>query len=273
MIRNFAILFIAVAGAFLSSCEKVIEYNLDSSEAVVVIEATITSNKEPFTVLVSKTTPYFGATTTSQVSGAKVSVRAENGKQKYFTEQSPGVYKLEKANAFTNNWYVVEVEYEGVTYSARSYLNDFVPIVDFSISYFDGFGVFDSGYKINSFIRDPAGVENYYRLKMYVNGKTVNDEGEIDIYSDKLFDGKVIGLVQNSSVVFDKNDTVVVELQAIDKATYDYFSTLESIAGIEIVQSASPSNPVSNFNNGALGYFSAYSFDRRTVVISNYIKK
>jgi len=170
-------------------------------------------------------------------------------------------------------WYNVYIEYEGVTYSARSYLNEFVPMVDCTLTYFDGLGFFDSGYKINCFIKDPPNVENYYRLKMYVNGRVVNNDGEMDVYSDRLFDGKMIGLVQNSSVVFDKNDTVLVEVQAIDKAAYNYFSTLESISGLEIIESASPSNPISNFNNGALGYFSAYSFDRRSVIIANYIGK
>jgi len=147
-----------------------------------------------------------------------------------------------------------------------------VPITDFSLTYFDGFGFFDSGYKVNCFIRDPAGIENYYRMKIYVNGQMSTNEGEINLYSDELFDGKLIGLVQHSAV-FQKTDVVTVEFQSIDKATYDYFSTLESISGIEMIQSASPANPISNFNNGALGYFSAYSFDRKIVNIKDYIKE
>lgn len=256
-----------------ASCEKVIDYNLDNSKPVIVIEATLTDSREPCTVSISKTSAYFGSSESTQVKGAKVSVKSDNGKQRYFTEVSPGIYQFEKVFVASKVWYTVYVEYEGITYTARSYLNEFVPLVDCTLTYFEGFGFFDSGYKINCFIKDPPNVENYYRLKMYVNGKVVNNEGEMDVYSDKLFDGKVIGLVQNSSVVFDKDDTVLVEVQAIDKSTYNYFSTLESISGLEIIESASPSNPISNFNNGALGYFSAYSFDRRTIIISSYINK
>lgn len=272
MNKNLSIFLIFVFSFAFSACEKVIEMDLADSKPTIVIEATITSNKEPFTVLVSKTSPYFGATSSNLVSGAKVSVRAENGRQRYFTESSPGVYRLEKISALPKNWYVVDVEYDGITYSARSYLNEVVPIVDFSLSYFDGFGFFDSGYKINCFIRDPAGIENYYRIKFFVNGKLSEGEGEINLYSDKLFDGKLIGLIQHSAV-FDKTDIVTVEIQAIDKSAYDYFSTLESISGIEMIQSASPANPISNFNNGALGYFSAYSFEQKTIIIKDYIKK
>jgi len=265
-------LIIFIASLAFPSCEKVIEIDLADSKSTIVIEAAITNNREPFTVLVSKTSPYFGASSSIQVSGAIVSVRSENGKPKYFKESSPGVYKLEKTLALANYWYIVDVQYEGVTYSARSYLNEMVPIADVSLTYFDGFGIFDSGYKVNCFIRDPGGVENYYRMKIYVNGKSATDDGEINLYSDKLFDGKLIGLVQHSAV-FKETDAVIVEMQAIDKATYDYFSTLESISGIEMIQSASPANPISNFNNGALGYFSAYSADRKPIVVKDYISK
>ena len=255
-----------------SGCEKVIELDLADSAEAIVIEATMTNSKGPFTVLVSKTSPYFGAKANAAVSGAVVSVRAQNGKPRYFTEALPGTYILEKTTAAVDNWYVVDVTYEGVVYSARSYLHGQVPIVDFSVSYFDGFGFFDSGYKVNTYIRDPEGIDNYYRLKYYINGKVVDDKGEISLYSDKLFDGKVIGLGQRL-VVFKETDTLVVELQSIDKATYDYFLTLENIAGTDMIQSASPANPISNFSNGALGYFSAYSFDRKTVIIKEYLKK
>jgi len=270
--KFFVIPAIVVITVIFSACEKIIEINLADAKPVIVIEATITNGKEPFTVLISKTSPYFGTSTKELVSGAKVSLHTDTGKAKYFTEQSPGIYKMEKIAAFVNNWYIVDVEYEGTTYSARSYLHAQVPIVDITISHFDGLGFLDSGYKINCFIRDPVNIENFYRIKVYIDGKAVNDDGEIDLYSDKLFDGKVIGLVQHSSTVFQETDVVTVELQSIDQAAYNYFSTLENITGIEMIQSASPANPISNFSNGALGYFSAYSVDRKTVAIKDYLK-
>lgn len=260
-------LFILIA---FSACEEVIEVDLSNSQETIVIEATMVNNKLPFTVLVSKTTPYFGSTKSHPVSGATISARSEKGKVKYFDEKAPGVYELDNIVALPGNWYIVDVEYDSITYSARSFMNEKVQIIEVGLSYFDGFGIFDSGYKINTFIQDPANVENYYRLKYFVNGKATNDQGGITLYSDHLFDGKSIGLGQRS-IVFKETDTLTIELQSIDKAAFDYFSTLENITGIDIQQSASPANPISNFNNGALGYFSAYTFDRRTVIIKDYI--
>jgi hypothetical protein len=237
---------------------------------VIVIEAQVTNTSLPFTVKISKTAPYFGSETNKPVTGAKVSIKSEKGRIKNFTEVSPGLYIYDKTTAFPNFLYILTVEYEGVTYTAKSYMNESVSISDVSLSYFDGLGFLESGYRINTYIRDPADVENYYRIKYLVNGKVSTSQGGISLYSDLLFNGKGIGLGQRS-LVFKKTDTVTVELQSIDKAAYDYFSTLESISGLDILQTVSPANPISNFDNGALGYFSAYTLDRKTIVIKDYI--
>ena len=270
--KSLIILLSLTLFAGMSSCEKIIEFNLSDSQSVLVIEANVSNGKLPFTVLLSKTSPYFVTKTDNLVKGAIVSLRTDKGRPKYFTETSPGNFKLEKTMVLSGFWYNLEVEYEGKVYSARSYLNELVPIVDIGISYFDGYGLFESGYKISCYLRDPVNRENYYRIKYFVNGDLIDDSEEISLYTDKLFDGKVIGLGQRT-MVFHETDTLTVELQSIDKAAYDYFSTLESISGNVMEQTASPSNPLSNFNNGALGYFSAYSADRRTFIIKDYLKK
>jgi len=270
--KGSLILLLLILLAGLNSCEKIIEFNLSEAQSALVIEANVTNGKLPFTVLLSKTSPYFGAKTDNSVKGAIVSLRTDKGRPKYFTEISPGNFKLEKTVVLPGYWYNLEVEYDGKIYTARSFMNELVPLVDIGISYFDGYGLFESGYKISCYLRDPADRENYYRIKYFVNGDLMDDSGEISLYSDKLFDGKVIGLGQRT-MVFQETDTLTVELQSIDKAAYDYFSTLESISGNVMEQTASPSNPLSNFNNGALGYFSAYSSDRRTFIIKDYLKK
>jgi hypothetical protein len=128
-----------------SACEKVINYELTDSKEEIVIEAAISNKKGALTILVSKTSPYLGAQTKNHVSGAKVSIRVDKGSTKYFTETDPGVYTLKDIVMTPNYWYVVDVEYDGVIYSARSFMNERVPIADLQFTYFDGLGFFDSG--------------------------------------------------------------------------------------------------------------------------------
>ena len=256
----------------LVSCEKVIQIDLSGAKEAIVIEAAISSERMPFQVLVSKTMPFFGVGSDNPVSGAKVSIKVENGRPRYFTETEPGVYTLDKTWANPGYKYIVDVEYQGITYSASSYLNEPVPIVELGFSYFDGLGFLDNGYKVSCYLHDPVDQENYYRLRYYVNGVLSNENGEISLYSDKLFNGMNIGLGQRT-LVFKETDTLTIELQSIDKATYDYYSTLENITATDWQGNAAPANPISNFSNGALGYFSAYSVSRKSVIVKDYIKK
>lgn len=267
--KTYIALLLLMLLAF-TSCEEVMDVELKDFKEVIVIEAVMVNGTSPFMVKISKTTPYFDVPSGNPVSGAVVSVKTDEGNVKLFSESKPGLYELHKTHAHPGYWYIMEVEYEGVKYTARSFMHETVQISDLGFTYFDGFGIFDSGYKVNTFIRDPADIENYYRLKYFVNGKAHTGLGSFSLYTDQLFDGKSIGLGQRS-VAFKKTDTITIELQTIDKAAYDYFSTLERISGLDVLQSVSPSNPNSNFNNGALGYFSAYSSDSKTVIISDYV--
>ena len=69
---------------------------------------------------------------------------------------------------------------------------------------------------------------------------------------------------------FQSGDLVEIELIHFDEASYNYFSTLGDIIGSSRGPnsgSAAPGNPISNWTNGALGYFSAYSADVAEIVI------
>jgi hypothetical protein len=71
----------------------------------------------------------------------------------------------------------------------------------------------------------------------------------------KLNDGLTVQSYVSPDFFINLNDTVQMELDAIDRPVYDYFYTLNqsTLNG----QSAAPANPVSNFSNNALGYFCA----------------
>jgi hypothetical protein len=66
---------------------------------------------------------------------------------------------------------------------------------------------------------------------------------------------------------FRKGDTVTFKLSAIDKATYDFWSTMEfSYASIGN-PFATPTKVLSNISNNALGYFGGYGSQYRTLII------
>jgi hypothetical protein len=105
------------------------------------------------------------------------------------------------------------------------------------------------------------GTGNYYRNIEYVNGERVG----AFLYDDAFADGLVNGQpLLNFTTVLERGDTVDVEFQCIDPATYLYFYSMEQTANNN---TAAPANPESNFNNDALGYFSAHTYAKRRIIL------
>src|SRR5690606_37574646 len=101
-----------------------------------------------------------------------------------------------------------------------------------------------------------------YRLKVFVNGKPfifeVDDNRVKDdnlwLINDKFFNGKMMDFEFPHNLKV--GDRVDVELHQVGKETFDYYRTLVEMRGPGGV---APSNPLTNWTNGALGYFGAVS--------------
>ena len=148
---------------------------------------------------------------------------------------------------------------------AESTLNPMVRIDSLAAVYNDGFTILNKGYNVNLYYHVPAEIVNYYRLKIHVNGELQNGPGDYIFFDDETINGQFVQL-RIRSKTFEKGDTVCYELLSLDKGAYDYFNSLEELISVNPV-SAAPANPVPIFSNGALGYFSAWSSDKETIII------
>ena len=91
---------------------------------------------------------------------------------------------------------------------------------------------------------DPSSSENYYQFVITRNDTLADD---IFIRNDVGFNGRSSHLPLR--VKADKGDVVTIDMQCIDKAVYNYFFGLNENIN---QSSATPANPTSNINNGAL---------------------
>ena len=83
---------------------------------------------------------------------------------------------------------------------------------------------------------------------------------------DRLTDGNSVSRPLFIDSLFVIGDTIDIELRSIDEKIFKYYSEIQTIAGAGQA-TAAPSNPIAIWDNGALGYFSAYGNSRETVVI------
>ena len=95
--------------------------------------------------------------------------------------------------------------------------------------------------------------------------KYIDETDNFIIFDDRLINGQHIEVTLRGNI-FEIGDTVSIQLISLAAAVYEYYNTFQELINVN-PGSAAPANPTSNISNGALGYFSAWSSDIKTVVI------
>jgi len=250
---------LSLVGIILSSllcigCEKVIDLNLKQADPVIVIEGTISDQENIHEVHISNTVAFSTEGTANPVTGASVSIREEQGNARYFKEVAPGVYRIVNYLAYPGRTYHLKVVLQNQTYEASSLMPLPVPIDSIGTVWSSFLGNQDK--QVGLIYRDPPDESNYYHYLMWVNGVPSR---QIFIYNDKYTNGKQVQRnLTDENIILKTGDEVEIEQQSVDEAVYTYFNGLANNSGSAVA----PANPISNFSNGALGYFSAYSVSR-----------
>lgn len=250
-----------------SSCEKVIDIDLNTQDPQIVIEGNITDQPGPYTVTLTQTVNFVESNNFPGVSGALVTISDNSGNSETLTESFSGVYSTSEMQGTIGRNYTIKVTTNGKEYTATSNMPAPVSIDTLTVVTENTPKGNDKTIYVN--FTDPAGIANYYRFIKIINGIT---QITIFVEDDLLQDGNTINhplLVRGQDETSIKTgDTVTVILQSIDKKVYDYFRTLLQLSGGGVInQSSSPANPLTNFINGALGYFNANAITSKTIII------
>ena len=259
---------IVIVGLFvtLCSCEKVIELKLTNSDPKYVIEGVITNEAGMCKVFISQTKPFDENNEFEGVADATVKI-TDNGNEISLFPTSAGVYTTNLVNGTPGHVYQLSVTVNGQDFTATSTMPQ--PVLMDSLYISPGpFGQFK--FATVSYT-DPAGSNNNYRFVQYKNGVKdpsifwENDEFTDDQKVTIRLDGGVTKKDDPRNLL--PGDVVTVEMLCIDEAVRKYWYSLKKDGGDGTGNSATPSNPVTNIQGGALGYFSAHAINRLAVVV------
>ena len=259
------VLLLTLFSAFLCSCEKVIELKRTDNEEKYVIEGTITNEPGVCSVLLSKTKNFKDGNQFIGISGAMVKIE-NNGTTTILPESSPGVYKVSSINGAPGQTYLMTVSVDGKTFTASSTMPANVPFEDFYMK------ASDFGKKRTlAFVKykDPLETRNFYWFQLFVNDKK---QRNFSLMNDDFTTGQEVNTgisfqneTEDLSKDFKKGDKLGVEMHSVDASAYLYLHSLSNAEGSD--NGASPANPISNITGGALGFFSAHTVQKRTLVI------
>jgi len=277
-IRNYvtAVCIFVLITAFygLTSCQKVISIDLNSASPQMVVEATVSNKPGPYFVKLSNTVNFSEITEIPAVTGATVEISDSSGNSETLVETSAGIYRSGTLKGTPGHKYTLTVKTGGQTYESVSRMPYPVGMLNLEVKreadngpgFGGGSGDQSVRYVINYEISDPGEYKNYYRFAVYFkNGIMISHR----VFDDQFYNGKIIAddFELHDTTNFNPGDTVMIELQSIDRGAYNFFRTLREGAGGMSFLSASPSNPISNITNDGLGYFNVYSVTDRMIII------
>lgn len=262
MKRFFIPAIVLLLCQLLSSCEEIIDINLNDADQRVVIEADLNNLANTQVIYVSRTVPFNDARPREVVTDAEVQIIGprNNTFQFAYSDQHQG-YINRSFNARENATYSLRVTVDGEVYESTETMPVAVPVDSVGMLRENIFN--DTYYFATLRFQDPAGVPNYYKYNVSVDG---NPMKFFSVFSDKFNDGLYvthqIGSVDDD---IEMTSRVIIRRQSISAAVYRYWNEFQSTNP----GSAAPANPTSNISNGALGYFSVssatlYEFDFST---------
>ena len=271
--KNIIYLSLILSLFIFSSCEKVINVDLNTAAPKLVIDGSIKWEKgtdgNEQTIKLSTTTSYY-SNTIPTVSNAVVFVTDSNDSTFNFIENgTTGEYVCNNFVPILDETYTLNVLYDNQTYSATETLKA-VPIID-SIAQKNDTGFSGKDIEIKAFFTDNGATNDYYLFKVKPNYNSIPSYG---VFYDRFFQGNSFYAIYSD----DKSksgDVLQIALQGISKRYHSYMSILISLAGsnngspFQSPPATVRGNIINQTNeaNYALGYFSLSEIDSLEYII------
>lgn len=271
--KKASFLIVIFITAFFTSCEEVVDVDLDTAPPKLVIEAAINWQKgatgRQQTIKLSTTTGYF-ENVIPTVSGATIYIRNSANERFTFTEvPRTGRYVCSTFKPVLNGEYILTVISGGQTYTATEVLKSVAPITRIEQNNEGGFTGKD--IEIRAYYNDPADADNFYLYK-YVYSNKIKSNYYVD--DDKFYQGNEFFSLSDDEEL-KSGDEIEITHIGISKQYYNYMSILVSIAGSNVGGPfQSPPATVrgniintTNKENYPLGYFSLSETDAKKYTI------
>jgi hypothetical protein len=275
--QHFSSLIIMLFTLF--SCTERIEIDPGTDFTRLVVDGSITTEKKTHTVLLTTTAGYFSNLPVPAVSGASVTI--SDGFVTYkLTEKSPGSYQTTAGiSGIPGHLYTLKIKLTtpigGYSeYSGTSQISP--PVVLDSIRLKFNSTWSEKGiWEVKGFFLDHPGTD-FYRFLMFKNGTVITDTlSDWYVTDDQFFDGKYLNGTTLAWLQQDKanetlktGDTVTAEVDVIEKEFADFIRGARfNLSGSNPLFSGPAANVKGNINNGAIGFFSAYSVSRARITV------
>ncbi|MFV8226648.1 DUF4249 domain-containing protein [Christiangramia aquimixticola] len=223
MYRFYKLLLVILL--LFTSCEEVIDVELDKTEPRLVIEASLIwlkgSAGSTQEIKLSQTTPFYNRERLP-VTDANIMVTNCNNDIFLFTHTENGIYKNENFQPQIEMKYQMELEYNGDLYTASEVLQS-VSEIDY-VEQLNSGGFAGDEIEIKAYYTDPVETEDFYLFKFE------DEDLSLEIYEDEFTNGNQIFGYYSTEDIKSGND-ILIQMEGISKDYYNYLFILRSQVG------------------------------------------
>jgi hypothetical protein len=294
--KNFKISILFLVIISFSSCEDVVQIDLDKGSPLIVIDAFINNLREDQVIKITNNSDYFSTSNPTGLSGANVVLSDLTANKDYtfnYTTDGKYVFTLgvNDTIAKTNHNYKLTISINGATYIANTTQKRPCGIDSIGVILNDGSFGFGPPQDPNQpkkylcvlFAKDKVDNEtDFYWIKTYRNDTLFNSPGDLNVNVDGT--GGEVEVASADSVEFTapstllgfkdyyQNDICRVEVNSITRQTYNFFVQAQAQINNGGLFATTPENVRTNFSSPkdktkAVGWFSISSVATKSVQI------
>jgi len=250
----------------LTSCEEVIDIDLNYDDPAFVVEAVIYQDSV-CRVRLTRTASFFSMEEPDVIDDAFITLSDETTSED-LQYSGNGYYTGTSITGTENSNYEIEIIHDGITYTGVAYMPEKTVFTYLSFDKFEVQSTLnplgETVFTIICEFRDNPDTDNFYMIKYLENGKMIESNYFMLTEYDAI--GGTFSIEDNiitfSESIFYEGGEVEVQLFSIDEPVYNYFMQLNDILFWKRrIMPPTPYNPASNISNGALGYFAAWAYD------------
>lgn len=244
-----------------TSCEEVVDLDIDQSTPQVVIEGMLTNRDTTQYVKVSRSIQFYETGLNPVVDA---SILVTDGMQVFSYTHNPGGKDSLNGYYFsdvpfagsTGEAYTLTVDVNGVEYVATDTMK--------SVTEIDSLGVIlapnpdkeDEAegriYQVLLFAEEPSETEDYYGFQFFRNDTLITSTNNVYVFDDDALGDRLDGLP--SPVLFKEGEKAGVEIYSLTREQYLFYTDLANILNSDGgMFSPPPANPRNTFTNNALG--------------------
>lgn len=246
-LKTFVVLMMAV---LFAACEKEIDINYHESEAVFVVEGSISTTGS--TVRITRTQAMDDNNLSSDISNATVVISSGDSIRERLPYTDNGFYSS-RLKGIPGVTYQLDIDLDGHHFTSTSTMQQMPKLNKFRIV---RKSMLSENYIFGDVrIQDLINEDNWYFIHLYRNNKGYRWAVLRDDRNPNQELQQLLGLNRegdHGSDALHEGDYLHLVVRTIDQRAYDYLYSLERMDD-------TGTNPIDNFTGGCLGYFSAYS--------------